>query len=149
MQIAAPARPTDSRSNLRRLVTESARLSAIPGLQTEARRWQSEAHEKRRRIARDATRLATPRIWPDTIAGLSSTGWRLATTAAPDAPAALLAAAAGASGFPVGPPSTGQGTIERAQRLVRAGGPAYTKLGQFIATADGLLPQEWVAAFGW
>ena len=32
---------------------------------------------------------------------------------------------------------------------VRAGGPAYIKLGQFIASADGLLPAEWVQAFGW
>jgi ubiquinone biosynthesis protein len=32
---------------------------------------------------------------------------------------------------------------------VRAGGPAYVKLGQFISSADGLLPREWVQAFAW
>jgi ubiquinone biosynthesis protein len=149
MQIAAPVRTKDSRTALRELVVESARLAELPGLPAEALRWQAEAVDKRRLVARDAARLATPRIWTDTIAGLSSTGWRLASTAAPDAPVALLSAAAAASGLPVGPPQTGRGTIERAQRLVRAGGPAYTKLGQFIATADGLLPQEWVDAFAW
>jgi ubiquinone biosynthesis protein len=39
--------------------------------------------------------------------------------------------------------------VQRAERLVRAGGPAYVKLGQFIATARGLLPDEWVQAFAW
>ncbi|MBA3745406.1 AarF/ABC1/UbiB kinase family protein, partial [Sporichthya sp.] len=36
-----------------------------------------------------------------------------------------------------------------AQQLVHAGGPAYVKVGQSIATAQGLLPDEWVAAFAW
>jgi ubiquinone biosynthesis protein len=39
--------------------------------------------------------------------------------------------------------------IERARELVEAGGPAYVKLGQFIASARGLLPEEWVEAFAW
>ncbi len=43
-------------------------------------------------------------------------------------------------------PSAG---VRRAQQLVAAGGPAYVKVGQSIATAQGLLPEEWVAAFAW
>ncbi|MCW3041617.1 MAG: AarF/ABC1/UbiB kinase family protein, partial [Solirubrobacterales bacterium] len=39
--------------------------------------------------------------------------------------------------------------IAGAQRLVRRGGPAYIKLGQFIASADGILPPAWVEAFAW
>jgi ubiquinone biosynthesis protein len=39
--------------------------------------------------------------------------------------------------------------VRRAQQLVHAGGPAYVKVGQSIATAQGLLPDEWVAAFAW
>lgn len=39
--------------------------------------------------------------------------------------------------------------VQRAQQLVRAGGPAYVKVGQSIATAQGLLPDEWVQAFAW
>lgn len=45
-----------------------------------------------------------------------------------------------------GRPSAG---VRRAQQLVHAGGPAYVKVGQGIATAQGLLPDEWVAAFAW
>ncbi len=93
--------------------------------------------------------MATPRLWHDTIAGLATSTWRMASTVAPDAGVALLTAAAGSSGLVIGPPRGGRSTIDRAQRLVRAGGPAYIKLGQFIATGDGLLPQEWVEAFAW
>jgi ubiquinone biosynthesis protein len=39
--------------------------------------------------------------------------------------------------------------LKTAEQVVRAGGPAYVKLGQFIASADGLLPKEWVDAFAW
>jgi ubiquinone biosynthesis protein len=39
--------------------------------------------------------------------------------------------------------------VRRAQQLVHAGGPAYVKVGQSIATAQGLLPDEWVDAFAW
>ena len=39
--------------------------------------------------------------------------------------------------------------VRRAQKLVHAGGPAYVKVGQSIATAKGLLPDEWVDAFAW
>jgi ubiquinone biosynthesis protein len=83
------------------------------------------------------------------MASLLSTGWRLVTTAAPDAPVQLLSAAAAAVGLRVEPPHANAGSLARAQRLVRAGGPAYVKLGQFIATAEGLLPDEWVTAFAW
>jgi ubiquinone biosynthesis protein len=116
--------PLPSRSALLR---GSARLAEIDGLTA----WSLEAQvtAARRRTA--------------------STTWRVARAAAPDAPFALLAAGAAAAGLPVAPPSSGAGTIERADRLVRAGGPAYVKLGQFIASARGLLPDEWVDAFAW
>lgn len=52
----------------------------------------------------------------------------------------------GAQPAPTGRPSAG---VRRAQQLVHAGGPAYVKVGQGIATAQGLLPDEWVAAFAW
>jgi ubiquinone biosynthesis protein len=62
---------------------------------------------------------------------------------------ALLRAAGAASGLPIAPPGSSRATIQRAERLVRAGGPAYVKLGQFIATAPGLLPSGWVDSFAW
>jgi ubiquinone biosynthesis protein len=39
--------------------------------------------------------------------------------------------------------------VRRAESLVRAGGPAYVKLGQFIASARGVLADEVVEAFEW
>lgn len=131
------------------LVQRSSRLAELPGLTEQALRWQQSADRRRRDIHAEAHRLATPRLWHDTIAGLASSTWRVATAAAPEAPLALLSAAAEAAGMPVAPASRSASTIERAQRMVRAGGPAYIKLGQFIATGDGLLPDEWVRAFHW
>ncbi len=131
------------------LIRQSKRLAEIPGLTEQALRWSADAVGERRAVARDARSLATPRIWTDTIASLASTGWRMFSTAAPEAPFQLLAAAAAAVGLRVEAPNTSQNTLDRVEKLVRAGGPAYIKLGQFIATAHGLLPEEWVEAFAW
>jgi ubiquinone biosynthesis protein len=131
------------------LIRGSARLAAMPGLAEQALRWHDEAVGRRATVARDAAGLAAPRLWPDTVASFLSTGWRVLTAAAPDAPFQLLAAASASVGLRVEPPHASAATIDRAQRLVRAGGPAYVKLGQFIATAEGLLPDEWVRAFAW
>ncbi|MEG9226561.1 ABC1 kinase family protein [Aeromicrobium sp. Sec7.5] len=131
------------------LIRRSERLAAMPGLTQQALQWHHDAVDQRAVVARDAKRLATPRLWPDTLGSLFSMGWRIVTTAAPDVPIQLLGAASAAVGLRVEPPNASAGTLERAQRLVRAGGPTYVKLGQFIATADGLLPDEWVTAFAW
>lgn len=131
------------------LIRQSKRLAEIPGLIDAALRWQAETAGLRRDVERDAHDLATPRIWHDTIASLATTGWRMVSTAAPDAPFALLAAAAAALGLRIEPPAASAGTLDRVEKLVRAGGPAYIKLGQFIATAHGILPDEWVEAFAW
>src|SRR5205085_12072217 len=45
-------------------------------------------------------------------------------------------------------PSDGA-AIRRSKHLVQAGGPAYVKLGQLIATAKGALPDAWTEAFAW
>jgi ubiquinone biosynthesis protein len=111
-----------------------------------------DAHELTRlrlRLEDEAADLARPRIWPDTLGALAGTAWRALTAVAPDAPVLLLAAAASATGAPIRPPAANAGAIARAQRLVRNGGPAYIKLGQFIASAEGLLPGAWVEAFAW
>ncbi|GAA1724909.1 ABC1 kinase family protein [Aeromicrobium alkaliterrae] len=135
--------------NVDALIRRSERLAAVPGLTQQALQWHHEAADQRAVVARDASRLASPRLWPDTLGSLLSMGWRVVSTAAPDVPFQLLGAAAAAVGLRVEPPNASAGTLERAQRLVRAGGPTYVKLGQFIATADGLLPEEWVTAFAW
>lgn len=141
-----PAPPLPSRVDVLR---RSRRLREIDGLADAALEWHATAAPRRLELAREAERIATPRIWTDTVGSLAATSWRMVRTAAPDAPMTLLMAAAAATGLPVAPPSVGDGTLARAERLVRAGGPAYVKLGQFIASARGLLPDEWVDAFAW
>lgn len=131
------------------LIRGSDRLGHIPGLTEQALRWHHDAIDQRALVARDARRLSTPRVWPDTIASLAVTGWRMVSVAAPSAPFQLLALASAAVGLRVEPPQASAGTMARVQRLVRASGPAYVKLGQFIATGDGLVPDEWVKAFAW
>src|SRR4051794_3361314 len=141
---AAPPLP-----DLRAIVAGSPWVAARPGLTAAAADWQRALPPVRRALAGEGARLARPRLWTDTLGALASTAWSVASAAAPDAPVILLAAAARAIGLPVGPPPTGGGGVRRAERLVRAGGPSYVKLGQFIATARGLLPDEWVDAFAW
>jgi ubiquinone biosynthesis protein len=131
----------------RALVATSDWVAGRPWLAEEAAIWQRELPPVRARLEREAALLARPRVWIDTVATLATTGWRMASAAAPDAPLQILTAAAGAFGLPVAP--QGRGALRSAEEIVRAGGPAYVKLGQFIASADGLLPPEWVNAFAW
>lgn len=131
------------------LVAASDRLAAEPGLVAQARTWQLDLPAVRTRLEREAAALASPRVWPDTVGSLVTTVWRVVGAAAPEAPLTLLTLGAASVGLPVAPPDAGAGTIRRAQKVVRAGGPAYVKLGQFIASSDGLLPAEWVEAFAW
>ncbi len=135
--------------DLHALVAGSAWAAGIDGLPDAAARWQRTLPAVRRDLSVEAAGLAEPRLWVDTIGSLASTTWKVTAAAAPDAPFALLAAAAAASGVPIAPPRDTRGTLRRAERLVRAGGPAYIKLGQFISSARGLLPDEWVRAFAW
>jgi ubiquinone biosynthesis protein len=143
------APPPPPLPDLNPLATASSWLAGQPGLTDEVARWQRTLPSVRRQLEAEAARLARPRLWTDTIASLATTGYKVLATAAPDAPLALLSAAAAAAGLPIAPPRAGTGTLDRASRLVRAGGPAYIKLGQFIASARGLLPDEWVDSFAW
>jgi ubiquinone biosynthesis protein len=128
----------------RALIATSEWVAERPWLKEEAAIWQRELPPVRSRLEREAALLARPRIWVDTVATLATTGWRMASAAGP---LDVLTAAAGAFGLPVGP--AGAGGLKSAEQVVRAGGPAYVKLGQFISSADGLLPREWVQAFAW
>jgi ubiquinone biosynthesis protein len=132
----------------RALVAGSSWVAGRPGLAEAAAQWQRELPAVRAKLEREAELLARPRVWVDTIATLATTSWRMASTAAPEAPLVILTAAARAFGLPVGPTGA-HGSLQTAEQVVRAGGPAYVKLGQFIASADGLLPREWVEAFAW
>ncbi len=109
----------------------------------------AELERLRERLADEARELARPRLWTDTIGALAATAWRGVASFAPDAPVLLLNAANEATGVRVGPMRMDAGAIRATERLVRRGGPAYLKLGQFIASADGILPASWVSAFAW
>lgn len=136
-------------TSLVELVAASPRVAAEPGLAEQVQGWQLSLPAVRRDLEREARELARPRLWPDTVSSLAQTVWRVLGAAAPDAPVTLLTLAAASAGLPVAPPAAGRATVERAQRLVRASGPAYIKLGQFIASSQGLLPDAWVDAFAW
>lgn len=135
--------------DIHELVADSRWVGQRDGLIDAAAVWQRKLPEVRRELAAEAASLARPRLWVDTMGSLATTAWRVTSAAAPDAPFALLAAAAAASGLPIAPPPDTRGTLRRAERLVRAGGPAYIKLGQFISSSRGLLPDDWVQAFSW
>ncbi len=98
---------------------------------------------------------ARPGGWPSP--GCGTTRWprwhgrdgRWSAPPPPRRPSPLVGVGARATGLPIGPPDRSEALVARVEGLVRDGGPAYVKLGQFIATARGLLPDDWVDAFGW
>ena len=104
------------------------------------------------RIREQAASLSRPRFTPQTAFFVLLTFLRFCWFALPGALGEagsflrLRLLRRGAQPTRTGRPSTG---VRRAQQLVHAGGPAYVKVGQGIATAQGLLPDEWVAAFAW
>jgi ubiquinone biosynthesis protein len=115
----------------------------------EVARERAELERVRDRVVEEALALARPRLWTDTIGAFAATAWRGVSSLAPDAPLVLLSAANAATGVRVGPASVDASAIRASERLVRRGGPAYIKLGQFIASAEGILPRAWVGAFAW
>src|SRR5947209_19820384 len=101
------------------LVAASSWVSAREGLLDATARWQRELPSVRRELAAEAASVARPRLWIDTVASFATTGWKITSAAAPDAPFALLGAAAAASGLAISPPRDSRGTLRRAERLVR------------------------------
>ena len=113
-----------------------------PGLRDHARLWLAWGPYARARVAEEAAELARPSLRPQTLRAVGRTGVDLAKGVAPglrdDARRRVRE----------GPLEAGA-AMRHVQELVKAGGSTYIKLGQFIATAQGLLPDEWVDAFGW
>ena len=124
------------------VLDQSALIDEVPGLRDQARKWIAWGPGARARVADEALVLARPSLRPANLAAVGRTGARAVRAAAPGVAADAKRRAregsveAGAS-------------IRHAQELVKAGGSTYIKLGQFVATAQGLLPDEWVDAFGW
>ena len=120
----------------------SSAIDARAGLRDHARLWLLRGPRARARVADEALHLAQASLRPRTLSAVGRTGVDLARGVAPglkeDARRRIKE----------GPLEEGT-AIRHVQELVKAGGSTYIKLGQFIATAQGLLPHEWVDAFGW
>src|SRR5207244_1085394 len=112
-----------------------------------AAHWFNVAGPHREKLYTEAMELAVPSLSWTTLGAMARAGGRVVAAVGPDGLADIFRTASDArkSGERL-PMET---AIEHAQNLVAAGGPAYVKLGQFIASARGLLPDGWVEAFAW
>ncbi len=127
---------------LDQLVATSPWVSGMPGLADQVEEWLGQVSEHEPRLKAKARRLARASIDRSMAEGMG----RVATNVAYLALTDLL----GAVRHPSSITSLGSTqVVDNMEKLVRAGGPAWVKLGQFVATAEGLLPQEWVEAFAW
>lgn len=132
------------------LAKESPWVAGRPGLVEELDRLSRHATASWPRIRRQAAALAKPSFGPATVIALLRTMARF-----------FLFTVVGGVGEArhrivgrlrrrgVQSARKSSPAVGRAQKLVHAGGPAYVKVGQSIATAQGLLPDEWVDAFAW
>jgi ubiquinone biosynthesis protein len=128
------------------LVERSEWLRGRPGLEAEVRRWQGSLGAERDRIAGEARELATPRLRRIPFGALFLLCIRFLWFSL----AGVIGRSAARRRNPSGPPGSSEGAaVRRSKHLVQAGGPAYVKLGQLIATARGALPDPWTEAFAW
>lgn len=132
------------------LARDSAWVAALPGLDAELERLSRHATRAWPRVLDQAAALAKPRLGPATLLALLHTLLRfLAFTLFGAAGTAREWVARRLRRRGTRPAVQSSAAVRRAQKLVHAGGPAYVKVGQSIATAEGLLPEEWVRAFAW
>ncbi len=136
-QANVPPRP-----DMLEVLDRSTLIDDRPGLRDHARLWLNWGPLARARVAEEAALLARPSVRPASLRAVGRTGVDLARGGAPglrdDARRRVKE----------GPLEKGAG-MRHVQELVKAGGSTYIKLGQFVATAQGILPDEWVDAFGW
>ncbi len=124
------------------LLDESSCFDDSPGLRDTARLWLARGPGARAKVGREAVSLARPSLRPKSLQAVGRTGVDLARGVAPGLRDDARRKVRGET--------LEEGTaLRHVQELVKAGGSTYIKLGQFISTAQGLLPDEWVEAFGW
>jgi ubiquinone biosynthesis protein len=143
MSAPAPMTPPPPLPELADLVARSDWLQNPPGLEAEVLAWHRSLAEDRAGILHEAQRLATPRLARLPLGALVLVLLRFLWFTVAGA-FRRLPARRSRPRPPVEPPA-----IRRAKHLVQAGGPAYVKLGQLIATAKGALPDAWTEAFAW
>ncbi|MDQ1501740.1 MAG: hypothetical protein QOI86_5080 [Actinomycetota bacterium] len=146
---AAMTTPPPPLPELGDLVERSEWLRGRPGLEGEVRRWQSSLGAERDRIAGEARELATPRLGRIPFGALFLLCIRFLWFSLAGLIGRFAARRRNPSGAPGSYGSSEGAAVRRSKHLVQAGGPAYVKLGQLIATAKGALPDPWTEAFAW
>jgi ubiquinone biosynthesis protein len=124
------------------LIAGSPWVAEVPGLADIARGWLVEVPAQHPRLVARSRRLSQPSLDSSMAAGVGRVAGNVVLMALGDLIGALARPETASGSSPTR-------TVDRIEKLVRAGGPAWVKLGQFIATADGLLPEEWVETFSW
>jgi len=127
----------------------SAWAAEIPGLPFAVDEWLHTLPKERERLRREARALATPALHPAGIGRLAQVAGRIIGAAAGWATVDLGRAVYRSIVYGQADDARVAAAVVRAQQLVRDSGPVYVKLGQFISTAQGLLPAEVVDAFAW
>lgn len=115
------------------LIGRSEWLKGRPGLEAAVQRWDRALGAERERIVGEAEELATPRLRRIPFAALFVVFVKFVWF--------------GLVGLVRRSPE--RRAVRWSKHLVQAGGPAYVKLGQLIATAKGALPDAWTEAFAW
>src|SRR5690348_8044099 len=131
------------------MLPHSAWVSEIPGLAEQVEQWLQALPDERGRVARRARALATPALHPAGIGRIFQVAGRVIGAAASWATADLGRAVYRSIVYGERDDIRVKAAVDRAQQLVRDSGPVYVKLGQFISTAQGLLPDDVVEAFAW
>src|SRR5947209_2863663 len=131
------------------MLPHSAWAAAVPGLTQQAETWLRSLPAERDRLAREARALATPALHPAGLGRLGQVAGRVIGAAAGWATVDLGRAVYRSVFLGERDDRRVATAIERAEQLVRDSGPVYVKLGQFISTAQGLLPDDVVQAFAW
>ena len=141
----------------REMLPHSAWIEGQARLREYAEHWLDVAPPHRDKLHAQALELAEPSLGWTTLGALARAGGRVIAAVGPNGLADIFQLATEARRvrtgrapkYPQDDRARMASAVEHAQRLVEAGGPAYVKLGQFIASAKGLLPDEWVEAFAW
>src|SRR5437763_1456446 len=149
-----PGRPDGASTTTRRpsaaeMLPHSAWAADVAGLSEQAGEWLRALPAERARLRGQARVLATPALHPSGIGRVAQVAGRVIGAAAGWATVDLGRAAY--RSVILGERDDGRvaAAVERAEQIVRDSGPVYVKLGQFISTAQGLLPDEVVDTFAW
>jgi ubiquinone biosynthesis protein len=131
------------------MLPHSAWVAAVPGLREHADEWLRSLPARRAKLGRHARTLATPALHPAGIGRLAEVAGRIIGAAAAWATVDLGQAVYRSALRGERDDARMAAAVERAQQVVRDSGPVYVKLGQFISTAQGILPDDVVEGFAW